>query len=101
MAFDSHTKYAPYIASGCDDCGSSAPSAPQSSNPCEECGCCPPGLVELKDANGDVIGCVTPNDAQEYMSTTYKCPDGYIRLVDSTGNFQGCISVADYMILNP
>lgn len=95
MPFDPSTVYAKYLS----DCDGEA--TPTNQDPCKDCGCCPPGLVEQRDAEGKFLGCVTPNDAQVYMATTYKCPDGYIRLLDSEGNFQGCVSVADYLEMNP
>lgn len=65
----------------------------------EKCGCCDPGLVAVEDNAGTHIGCLTPNDAKIFMSTTFKCPDGYIKVVDSvTGNFIGCLTPDEYVI---
>ena len=97
MPFDNSTVYAKYLNTS-DDCGGTAH---VNNDPCKDCGCCPPGLVEQRDAEGKVIGCLTPNDSNMYMNTTYKCPDGYVRLLDEAGNFQGCVSVEDYLQLNP
>jgi hypothetical protein len=80
---------------GCSDCNGGC-------SGCEEkCGCCPTGLVAVEDSNGNHIGCLTPNDAQLYMTDTYKCPDGYIRVTSGTGAsmvFIGCLTPAEYAI---
>jgi hypothetical protein len=64
---------------------------------CKECSCCPDGLVEQRDEAGKVIACLTPNDVQGYMITSFKCPDGYIKAVDANGNFVACLEIADYL----
>lgn len=82
-------------------CGCSETSAQTTQVGCKECSCCPPGTVEQKDADGKVVGCLTPNDSQGYMINAYRCPDGYVKSLDAEGNFMGCITVSDYQLLNP
>jgi polyferredoxin len=98
MAYNESTIYAKYLkkkcedegcGGGCDDCGKG----------CEEekCSCCPAGLVEVKDSNGDVVGCLTPNDAQLYMVDTFSCPPGYIKVVDPvTLKFVACLTPDEF-----
>lgn len=76
---------------------------------CEEkkdCGCCPSGLVAVYDDNDELVGCLTPNDAELYMKNTIKCQDGFGKLFKvSTGEFLGCFTAADivtlYALINP
>jgi hypothetical protein len=86
-------------SSGCSDCSGGCSDCNDCSD--EKCGCCPAGLVAVEDANGNHIGCLTPNDAQLYMTDTYKCPDGYIRVTSGTGVsmiFIGCLTPAEYAV---
>lgn len=80
----------------CDECNKT---------PCDDdkkCGCCPPGLVSVFDDNDEFVGCLTPNDAELYMTNTLKCNDGFLKLfVTSTGEFLGCVSASDYETLYP
>lgn len=65
----------------------------------EECGCCAPGLVAVEDNAGKHIACLTPNDAQIFMSSSFKCADGYIKVIDTvTGDFVGCLTPDEYVI---
>lgn len=61
-----------------------------------KCSCCPAGLVEVQDKDGKVIGCLSPNDAQEYMTNTFRCPDGYIRVIGDDGEFIGCLTPEEF-----
>ena len=61
-------------------------------------------MVEFRDESGKVLSCVTPNDYQGLMITSYKCPDGYIKVSDADGNFLGCLDMDQYAAwktLNP
>lgn len=94
--------YAKYLKGACH-CGNTPCTCQheEHEDKCEDCGCCPAGLVEINDADGDVVGCMTPNDAELYYRNIYKCPDGYVKAFDVNGNFQGCLTVTDYKVLYP
>jgi len=92
MAYDAQTTYNKFRTKncGCEDkskCGCPEP---------EKCGCCPTGLVSVEDADGTNIGCLSPNDAQEYMANTFRCPNGYIRVVSPEDVFIGCLTPEEY-----
>lgn len=94
MAYDQQSTYNKFNrkSCGCEDkskCGCPEP---------EKCGCCPVGLIEIKDKDEKSIGCLSPNDAQEYMKNTYRCSDGYIRVFDEAGNFIGCLTPDEYAV---
>ncbi len=96
MAYTDQQEYAKYLASevnsedeGCG-CGSNESSTGT------KCSCCPPGLVEARDKDGNVTGCVTPNDAELLFKNTMRCPDGYIKTVTAEGDFLGCLTPDEY-----
>lgn len=65
----------------------------------KDCGCCPVGTIAIEDKDGKHIGCLTPNDAEIFMTKTFRCPDGYIRVVDEvTGVFIACLTPDEYVI---
>ena len=94
MAYTDNQVYAKYLKtkkteSGCSSCGESE----------DKCGCCPPGLVNVFDDNGNPQGCVTPNDAQELFTNTIKCPDGYIKVMNGS-TFLGCLTPDEFVTYN-
>lgn len=96
MAYDTPQDYAKILAmtSSKEDCGCGG-----ECDECkEECGCCPPGLVAVKDADGNHVSCLTPNDAEQYMLNTFTCKEGYVKYIVE-GKFIGCILPEDYKIL--
>jgi hypothetical protein len=92
MAYDAQTTYNKFNSKGCDCEDQSTCGCPEK----EKCGCCPVGLVSVEDSDGKNIGCLSPNDAQEYMAKTYKCQPGYIRVLSETGVFLGCLTPDEY-----
>lgn len=60
------------------------------------CGCCPLGTVEVKDADGCTVGCMTPSDAAQYYLDTIDVPEGYIKTFDSEGVYIGLLTVDQY-----
>jgi len=106
MPYDSSQVYAKYLANnpdasssstGCTSCGSSSSSTCSCST--DKCSCCEEGLVAVYNDNGDHIGCLTPNDAELFIKSSYTCEDGFIRLVNTAGDFLGCVTSADYAAL--
>lgn len=92
MAYDAQNTYNKFRIKKCGCADKSKCGCPEE----DKCGCCPTGLVSVEDSDGKNIGCLSPNDAQEYMSNTFRCPDGYIRVLSATGIFIGCLSATDY-----
>lgn len=94
MPLDTPTTYARILAvnnqSGCG-CGGSQPH-PAHADPCKDCGCCPPGLVAVKDSEGNHVACLTPNDANIYMAQTYSCPPGFVKYINQAGEYVGCVT---------
>lgn len=92
--------YAKYLSKkstdddGCNDC--------KDSNDCDEkCSCCPPGLVAVYDDKGAHQGCLTPNDAEAFHTSTFTCQDGYVKLykAGTPGQFLGCVSESEFVAL--
>lgn len=69
-------------------------------NPCSgnECPCFPPGIVEIKDNNGNVIGGFTANDAEGYYLNVAPPPPGFVRWINA-GVFMGFVTPAEYLQL--
>lgn len=66
---------------------------------CEDktaCGCgptCPVGTIAVTDECGNVISCLTPNDAEHYKTACITCPPGYQKTLHPiTGEFIGCLT---------
>lgn len=100
-SYDLPNVYAKYIGWKKKDCGCGG-----SCHSCktEDCGCCPPGTIRVNDENGNIAGCLTPNDAELYNDANVRCPEGYVKLYTNTGEFLGCVTVADalaYQQANP
>lgn len=100
MAFDDQSTYNKFRAKdcGCEDkrhhdegCGCSEVD--------DDCGCCPTGLVSVTDENGNNVGCLSPNDATEYIAKIRKCPEGYVVTYDASAPpvFVGCLTMEDYL----
>ena len=90
MAYDEQSTYQKFNAD-CD-CEEGACSTCKD----DSCGCCPVGLVAVEDNTGVNIGCLSPNDAEQYMANTFRCPDGYVRVI-AGGKFLACLTVEDYI----
>ena len=97
--YDESKVYAKYLKdklthghSGCSECN-------DSSNPCD---CCPPGLVATYDGEGNRLGCLTPNDAQEFVEATRSCAEGYVAVYKEspTPTFRGCVSETEFEAVN-
>jgi hypothetical protein len=57
---------------------------------------CPNGLMGIYDCNGNLVGCVTPNDAAQYKNDTVAVPEGYTKLKHPTTNeFLGILTAED------
>lgn len=95
-AWDPRSRYENPCSCGCTDPSACTCNKPSETVGCKECACCPPGQIEVKDESGKVTGCLTPNDYQGHMVTSYKCPDGFIKAVDADGNFVACLDISDY-----
>lgn len=95
ITWDPRSKYTWSCTCGCDDASKCTCEKPDRTG-CKECSCCPDGLIEQRDEAGKVIACLTPNDANGYMVTSFKCPDGYIKAIDASGNFVACLDIEDY-----
>ena len=104
MAYDDKQVYAKYLKKKCqgEGCGDHD-HHDHGCNGCEdECSCCPPGTVEVVNVEGKVVGCLTPNDTQQYMIDSYACPPGYVKTIDPvTGKFMGCLTPDEYKIIYP
>lgn len=54
------------------------------------CECVVPGLVSVKDCKGNVVGLLTPNDAEQYHNGTIDVPIGYVKVYNPiTGDYVG------------
>jgi hypothetical protein len=61
----------------------------------DDCGCCPPGLIGVKDCNGDV-SCLTPEDAVALENGNHVPATGYVKLYDPvTNDYLGDVTPAD------
>jgi hypothetical protein len=57
---------------------------------------CPNGLVGIFDCNGNLVGCVTPNDAAQYKNETVSVPEGFTKLKHPTTNeYLGILNADD------
>lgn len=100
MAYDDQSTYNKFRAG---DCGCEGKHEGHHEEGCgcreeNKCGCCPTGLVSVEDADGKNIACLSPNDAEQYMSNSFRCPDGYIRVLDTDKKFIACLTPGDYAI---
>jgi hypothetical protein len=83
--------------------------AQESGNSCtcshveDDCSCCPVGTVGVFNTEGDHVGCLTPNDAEEFVTSTHIPPTGYVKVIDGGGNYYGdlppnqAIEMLDYI----
>lgn len=55
----------------------------------EDCSCCPVGTVGVFNADGEHVGCLTPNDAEEFVTGTHVPPTGFVKAIDANGNYYG------------
>lgn len=63
-----------------------------------ECGCGVPGLVTVRNCDGDVVGLLTPNDAEIYQNRTLEVEIGYVKVFNPfTGEYLGIMLPADAM----
>lgn len=91
MAYDSQDSYRRFES----ESGSESSSSCGCSSTENKCSCCPPGLVEVKDTDGNSMGCLSPNDAQQYKKDSVVCSEGYIRVIVD-GEFLGCLTPVEY-----
>lgn len=94
MPYTDQQEYAKYQSDSSEegeDCG-----CEKESSSGTKCSCCAPGLVEARDKDGNVLGCVTANDAELLFKNTMRCPDGYIKTVTVAGDFLGCLTPTQY-----
>ena len=62
----------------------------------EACGCGQIGLVTVKNCKGDVLGYLTPNDAEVYHNGTVEVPVGYVKVFHPvSGIYLGILTIAD------
>lgn len=105
MSYEDNQVYAKYLKGKCleestsENCGCTETTE-------EGCSCCPPGLVAVYDTNNAHVGCLTPNDAEEYVASM-PCQAGYVKL-NKNGTpsvFLGCVPsnefAALYAAVNP
>jgi len=77
MAYDIQSVYDPYLPIVPDDCG-----------------CVIPGLVTLKDCDGNTKALLTPNDAEIYVVGTTEVPVGYVKVFHPVTNvFLGVLTI--------
>jgi hypothetical protein len=58
------------------------------------CGCSVIGLITLYDCHGNVIGLVTPNDAEAYKNGTVEVPVGFVKCFHPvTGEYLGILTI--------
>lgn len=107
MAYNDQQVYAKYLQKKCLE-ESSCTCEKECSCSKDDCGCCPVGLVALEDADGKYIACVTPQDAETYITNLKEiCKPGFAALYKdgSPDVFLGCVSEANYAelyaIVNP
>jgi hypothetical protein len=96
MPYDDNAVYAKYIGAKSSENGDGG-----CCTSVEECSCCEPGTVGVFDENGKHLGCLTPNDAQEYANGIIEPPEGYVKVLDpNTGEYLGNLTPAqaiDYL----
>lgn len=62
----------------------------------DDCGCAEIGLVTLKNCDGDVIGLLTPNDAETYKNGVLEIAPGLVKVFHPvSGIYLGALPVAD------
>lgn len=88
MAYASSSEYNKYQSCSCED---------SSSCTCNSgCSSCPIGTVEVKDADGCSLGCMTPSDAAQYFEDTLDVPEGYVKAFDpNTGAYVGLLTPSE------
>jgi len=99
MAYNNQTEYAKHLQKKCTEDSCSCEGECSCSD--DECGCCPAGLIAVEDASGKHIGCLTPSDAQEFITNNRSCLPGYVALY-KTGTpdvFLGCVSETEFAAL--
>lgn len=94
--------YAKYLAKKTSSTGECSGCAESSSTECSEC--CEPGLVAVKDVQGNHLGCLTPEDAEAYnLNNPPMCEDGNVALYDKSFDpprFVGCVPSDEFAALN-
>lgn len=107
--YEDKTAYAKYLKSKlCGDCAEGCQGCNEGCSEDKACDCCPAGLISLKDMEGNHIGCVTPSDAEQYLSSApVRCQEGFVALYKEGVSplFRGCVPAdqfaALYAALNP
>lgn len=80
----------------CDECNECSPCSKD-----KDCSCCKSGTVQVKDGNGEGVGCLSMPDAYAYYNGGgYQCEPGYVQVFIVTeviGTiFTGCMSQEQY-----
>ncbi|MFN5416280.1 MAG: hypothetical protein ACK5B9_04425 [Flavobacteriia bacterium] len=64
-----------------------------------DCGCAVPGLVTVRNCDGEVVGLLTPNDAETYKNGIVEVPSGYVKVFNPiSGVYLGYMLPADAMV---
>lgn len=91
MPNEKYNEQSEYIKhqSDCESCSDSS----------SDCGCIPPaGLVAVKDCKGEVIGHLTPNDAETFINGTKEVEPGFVNVYHPvTGEYLGPLAASDAM----
>jgi len=59
----------------------------------DTCGCAVIGLISVTDCSGNVVGLLTPNDAEIYKNGTLEVPVGYVKVFHPvTGQYLGIMT---------
>jgi hypothetical protein len=62
----------------------------------DDCGCAEIGLVTLKNCDGDVIGLLTPNDAETYKNGILEIAPGLVKVFHpTTGAYLGALTIEE------
>jgi len=100
--YDPQQAYAKFLKKKCQEEGHEHSEEHNNDyNDDKNCPCCPPGLVAVKTDDGQLVGCLTPNDAELYNASNKSCTDGYVALYKTgTPNvYLGCVSEENFAAL--
>lgn len=61
----------------------------------DTCGCSVIGLITVRDCKGNVLGLLTPQDAEEYQNSVKEVPVGFVKVFHPvTNEFLGVLETA-------